>query len=474
MNLDFSELPKIFAQTADNRMSLIMWTAIITAVIVVILLLAIWYIIRKRSGSVGDVGNSGQLEAALRDEKLKSSIVVNAIEDGVILFDHQYMIRSFNPAAATITGWKSEDAQNLQLDNVLKVVNSKGEQYPAEKNPIVQAFILKRTMRVNDAELLTSANKRVPINLSVSPLLEDGNKDGKAYAAVAVFRDVTKERAEESQRAEFISTASHEMRTPVAAIEGYLALALNDKVSTIDSRARDYLEKAHTSTQHLGKLFQDLLTSAKAEDGRLASHPVVIEMGDYLQQLSEDLRFAAQKKNLAMEFVIGSTQVINARQETSDGSVSGSVVKPLYYVKADADRLREVITNLFDNATKYTEAGKISMGLTGNNDVVQFYIKDTGPGIPPEDVPHLFQKFYRVDNSATRTIGGTGLGLFICRKIVELYSGRIWVESQMGQGSTFYINLPRLNAKQVSELQASEAAAKAGGLPAINSLTATP
>ena len=88
--------------------------------------------------------------------------------------------------------------------------------------------------------------------------------------------------------------------------------------------------------------------------------------------------------------------------------------------------------------------GKVSVGLTGNKDIVQIKINDTGPGIRPEDLPHLFQKFYRVDNSATRSIGGTGLGLFICRKIVELYHGTIWAESKVGEGSTFYINSPRL------------------------------
>jgi signal transduction histidine kinase len=119
---------------------------------------------------------------------------------------------------------------------------------------------------------------------------------------------------------------------------------------------------------------------------------------------------------------------------------------------------QEVITNLFDNAVKYTEAGKISIGLTGDNKVVQFRIHDTGPGIPAEDQPHLFQKFYRVDNSATRTIGGTGLGLFICKKIVELYEGRIWVESVMGMGSTFFINLPRITSERAAQLEAKEAA----------------
>src|SRR5262249_49342780 len=152
-----------------------------------------------------------------------------------------------------------------------------------------------------------------------------------------------------------------------------------------------------------------------------------------------DLKFSAEKKGLVCDFRLGASSVIDASSNTNQ-----KVVKPLYYVLADPERLREVITNLFDNAVKYTEAGKITIGLTGNKSVVQFFIRDTGPGIPKDDVPHLFQKFYRVDNSSTRTIGGTGLGLFICRKIIELYIGHIWVDSELGKGSSFYINMPRL------------------------------
>lgn len=239
------------------------------------------------------------------------------------------------------------------------------------------------------------------------------------------------------------------MRTPVAAIEGYLALALNDRVSKVDTKARDFLVKAHESTQHLGKLFQDLLTSAKAEDGRLVSHPQVVEMGAFLQQIVEGLKFAAEKKGLKIDFSV-------AGGNTAESVAGGKMLKPLYYGEVDPDRMREVITNLFDNAVKYTDAGKISIGLTGNDEVVQLFVRDTGHGIPAEDVPHLFQKFYRVDNSTTRSIGGTGLGLFICRKIVELYNGRIWVESQVGRGSTFFINLPRLSTSKANELLARE------------------
>ena len=400
-----------------------------------------------------DFGHEGKANPTLQ-----AKVIIDNIDDGVMLVDAQNTIRLMNPSAGKICGWKVEDATGINLDAVMQLVNNKGEKQAASENPIHQVFGTGQSLTSTDLTLLNRENQSIPIRLHITPLV---NKDKQVYQAIIVLNNVSEERTNEQQRADFISTASHEMRTPVAAIEGYLALALNDKVATIDDRAKGYLEKAHSSTQHLGQLFQDLLTSAKAEDGRLTSHPRVAEMGDFLGQLISDLRLVAAKKNLAVDFVSGNettTNVINATRQ--DGQ---KVINPLYYVYVDTDRLREVITNLFDNAVKYTDEGKITIGLTGNDQVVQFFIKDTGNGIPKEDLPHLFQKFYRVDNSATRTVGGTGLGLFICRKIVELYKGRIWVDSELGKGSTFYINFPRLPADKAKELESQAAAAPAGG-----------
>lgn len=389
---------------------------------------------------------TNNLASSLRDEKLKSDIILNSIEDGVVLIDEQKNIQLLNPAAARLAGWSGNDAIGLDYHSVIRLVDSKGQTIDGTHDPFQQVFAEKTPIRDNSLTLVTQNNKQLAISLSLSPLRGPGDN---LVGAVGVFRDISQDRQEEQRRADFVSTASHEMRTPVAAIEGYLALALNDKVSKIDSHARGFLEKAHASTQSLGKLFQDLLTSAKAEDGRLVSHPVVVEMGEYLEQVTDALRFSAEKKGLFMEYIIGTS----AKEDT----LTGKVVRPLYYVYVDPDRLREVVSNLFDNAVKYTATGKISIGLTGNNEVVQLYIRDTGPGISADDIPHLFQKFYRVDNSATRTIGGTGLGLFICRKIVELYNGRIWAESTINKGSTFYINFPRLSTEKATEMQAAEA-----------------
>jgi two-component system, OmpR family, sensor histidine kinase VicK len=332
----------------------------------------------------------------------------------------------------------------------VKLQDEHGTEIPNDKNPFSQALNTQQNVNPLTTTLNARDQKTHMVSLVVSPILLP--KTNGFAGAIAVIRDVSGQHAVDQQRADFISTAAHEMRTPVAAIEGYLALALNTKVSTIDARARNYLEKAHASTQHLGQLFQDLLTSSKAEDGRLTSHPTAIDMSAFLEQLTSDLKFTAEKKGLFVEFVIGTSN--GAIDATTHESSITHMIKPLYYVEADPDRIREVITNLFDNACKYTEQGKIMIGLTGNNEVVQLYIRDTGHGIPAEDISHLFQKFYRVDNSATRTIGGTGLGLFICRKIIELYHGRIWVESQQEKGSTFFINLPRISTQRAAEIQA--------------------
>lgn len=418
-------------------------TIIVGGLIVAVVGVIIWRIYFVPAANKGGGQGTG-----VKNDKLKAEVLLQSVADGVVVIDTSSKITLVNPAAADMTGWQTNEAVSLNVNSVVKLTQESGKDIADNDNPF--SSVLNDKQAFKGTLLLTSKDgtKRV-ISMVVSPIVTP--PDYELIGAVAVMRDISRQHQEELQRAEFISTASHEMRTPVAAIEGYLALAMNDRVSKIDSKARDYLEKAHASTQHLGKLFQDLLTSAKAEDGRLSNHPTVVELGEFLEQLSQDLKFSAEKKGLGLELIMGSgVDVTDARDTNS------KVVRPLYYIHADPDRLHEVITNLVDNAIKYTEAGKITLGLTGNVQVCQIFVRDTGPGIPPEDVAHLFQKFYRVNNTLTRTVGGTGLGLFISRKIIELYGGRVWVESQLEKGSTFYINLPRLTNEKAVELKKSE------------------
>jgi PAS domain S-box-containing protein len=378
-------------------------------------------------------------------EELNTNFLLGAIVDGVILVDGDNTIKLFSSAASSITGWKVEEAVGLDFRSVLVITDEHGQPYPPELHPFAQALRTRSTVRDSRGLLTTKSGKLVPISLIVSPIIE--NVEQMSTGVLGVLRDITAEKKEENQRSEFVSTASHEMRTPIAAIEGYLSLVLNPKVASVDARGRNLLEKAHAATQHLSQLFVDLLTSAKAEDGRLASYPTVIELGEVIEQIADATRFTAEKKGLQLKYVLSSGTDIRG----------GKVVRPLFYVYVDTNRIREVLQNLVDNAVKYTNEGTVTITLTGDNSVVQVQIKDSGIGIAEEDIPHLFQKFYRVDNSMTRTVGGTGLGLFICKKIIELYNGRIWVDSHFGEGSTFFINLPRLTTEQALHMQQKEA-----------------
>ncbi|HET9721443.1 MAG TPA: ATP-binding protein [Candidatus Saccharimonadales bacterium] len=394
------------------------------------------------TNSFAVAGGLAMSQDALKNQKWRPDVILSAIQDGVMMVGQDNLIHMVNPAAATITGWMPKDAIGLDFHNVLVLVTEKGEPYPEGANPISKALADSQTERGDNIALTARGDKRIPLSIVASPVTGDGATDG----VVVVFRDISREKEEEKRRSDFVSTASHEMRTPLAAIEGYISLALNPKTAQIDQNARNYLEKATASTTHLGELFRDLLTSSKAEDGRLSSYPAVVEVGEMVQQAAEAGEFKAKEKNLTLQYNV-----------SSDKDAGGKVIRPLYYAYVDPNRIREVLQNLIDNAIKYTMSGGITVRLTGNVSTVQIQVQDSGGGIPPEDIPHLFQKFYRVDSSATRTVSGTGLGLFICRKIIELYNGRIWVESQLGQGSTFYINLPRLTAVQALEMQKKQA-----------------
>jgi PAS domain S-box-containing protein len=401
---------------------------------------------KKNKGTAGakHLGGLTISGRALKDQRLGSDFILGAIEDGVIMASRDNLIQLFNPAASTITGWRAEEAVGLDFHSVLPLINEKGEPCPPESHAFAKALATNTTVKESSVWLATKSGKRIAISLIVSPVLQ---ADGQATNnVVGVFRDITQEKAEEAQRSDFISTASHEMRTPVAAIEGYLALALNPKIAKVDDNGRKLLEKASSATKHLGVLFQDLLTSSRAEDGRLQSFPQVVEIGELAQQVAEAEKFHAKEKGLNLRYVVSSDKA----------AAGGKVITPLYYAYVDTHRMQEVLQNIINNAIKYTPEGEVVVRLTGDPAIIQMQVQDTGGGIPPEDIPHLFQKFYRVDNSMTRSVGGTGLGLFISRKIVELYNGRIWAESQLGKGTTFFINLPRLSTSQALDMQAKQ------------------
>lgn len=363
----------------------------------------------------------------------KSEIVINAIADGVVAVDSQGIIQLINPAAQKIIGWGKQDALKLDYKSVLKLIDNKEQPVDETNDPVQQVLHTNASVTNNDLTLETITGRKLLVSVVASPIGAIGT------GAIIVFRDITKEKQAEREQAEFISTASHEMRTPVATIEGYLGLALNAATATIDARASSYLIKAQESVRHLGQLFQDLLDISKVEDGRLKNNPKVVDLVTYCEEIVSTFQPRAKEKNLVLLF---------------KPTVSSSVVKklnPVYYVDVDNDHLREVVSNLVENAIKYTVAGNITVDITGDSEKVTLTVHDTGLGIPPEDIPHLFQKFYRVDTSQTQNIGGTGLGLYLCRRLVEAMGGRIWVDSKLGEGSTFSVAFNRINHEEATE-----------------------
>ena len=378
--------------------------------------------------------NTSSLENKLSAVESKSDVVINAIDDGVLAISKDGNIELINPSAQQIIGWDQGDALGLNWKSVLKLVTSDGKDVEDLENPIAQSLSKNQPTHNDKLFLLTSSEKRILVSIVSSPVGTDGE------GIIVVFRDITKEKAEEREQAEFISTASHEMRTPVASIEGYLGLALNPATAHIDEKARDFITKAHESAQHLGRLFQDLLDISKVEDGRMKNNPKIINVNEFLKDIFDGLATKASEKQLNYIFM---PDIVGESKEKS--------LQPIFYANIDPDHFREVVSNLIENAIKYTPSGEVVVNVTGDDKQISVSVKDSGIGIPAEDIPHLFQKFYRVDNSDTREIGGTGLGLYLSRRLAEAMSGNLQVESKYKEGSTFYLEIPRMSSSEAKQ-----------------------
>lgn len=415
-----------------NRESIV--TILLAGELPLIVSYLIWH--TKTAGDATADRSYRDLATELSQVANKSEVVINAIADGVIAVNDKGVIQLINPAAQQIIGWGKQDALALDYKSVLKLLDNNSNEVTPANDPVADALATNKQVTNNTLTLLTNSQKKLLVSINVSPVGQLGS------GVIIVFRDITKEKSEEREQAEFISTASHEMRTPVASIEGYLGLALNPATATVDIRARDFINKAHESAQHLGRLFQDLLDVTKADDGRLSNNPKVVDVVAFAHDIIQGLKPRADEKGLRTLF-----------KPLPDGEAAGERrLNPVYYVNVDNDHLREVIGNLIENAIKYTLKGDIVIDITGDNDKVKISVADSGIGIPKEDQAHLFQKFYRVDNSETREIGGTGLGLYLCRRLTETMNGRLWVESEYKQGSTFYVELPRTSHEDAMKM----------------------
>ena len=396
--------------------------------------MSIFDFIKKGPGAQAGVNSAGGAVAGTEGAEILANLVLNTTDSGVIIVLPTGVIEYINPAAVSLLG--GQMAQNFlgaKLEDILKLENGQGVAIPAQNNLVFYAINNGQNYTTRGYFLVNLQGQKKPVAFKVITAHSPKNE------RIVTFYDITSELEAESEQAEFISTASHEMRTPVASIEGYLGLALNPKTATIDERAKKYLEEAKKSSQHLGKLFRDLLDVTKLDDKRIKAHLTPIEVTSTVRSIAEGQIPKMSEKNI--HFTFGSSSSANMN--------GGRVINQEVFAAVDVDFLREIINNLIENAIKYTNnGGGIWVNVRGDGDRVLINVTDTGIGISPEDSKHVFQKFYRADNSETRTIGGTGLGLYIVKERVEAMSGSTWVESTFGEGSTFYVAFPRLTYEE--------------------------
>lgn len=375
------------------------------------------------------VKKSTENQAALAEMALK------AIHDGVVMTDKNGVVQFINPAAVTMTEVGSPDhAIGLDYGLVIKLESKEGRELTEAENPLIQAMKSNRPLeRVELMLIPTKSNKRIPVAISMLPA------EGLSGNRIITFRNITAELEEEGEQTEFISTASHEMRTPVATIDGYLTLALNPQTATIDERARGYLTAAEKASKHLGKLFQDLLDVTKLDDGKIRPNLEPAEMTELIKGIAND--YIARAQAAKINFTFGSAEAA--------GFDPSRRLDQVVYGFVDVNFMREIMDNLIENALKYTPSGgSVYVNVRGDGDRVLINVTDTGIGISADDLTHIFQKFYRADNSDTREIGGTGLGLYLVKQRVEAMDGRVWAESGFGEGSTFFVSLPRISGEE--------------------------
>lgn len=364
---------------------------------------------------------------------ISADALSNAIQEGICIIDENGVVLSFNNTIAKLSGFTPAEAIKLHFKTVLRLVGNDSQPISDPDDPVTTAINSNQEITSNSFYLLQKSGEKIHVSVRAVPVTQNGTLN-----TVLVISNIESSQELLEQKADFISTASHEMRTPITAIDGYLGLLANPTTATIDDRARDYVVKAQNSTKHLGQLFQDLLDSAKTDENQLQLHLQPVSTVEVTKRAIDDLAPAASSKGISLTFA------------------NDQNPQPNFTIKADSSRLLEVLHNLIDNAIKYTPQGSVVAKVDGDEKVVRITVSDTGIGIKEDELPHLFQKFSRIDNSDTREIGGTGLGLYLVKQLTKKMNGQVTVQSTYGKGSAFTVEFPRLSDTQAKFLASGQ------------------
>jgi PAS domain S-box-containing protein len=333
--------------------------------------------------------------------------VLEHVDDGVFLVDDDGFVQHWNPAAHAITGIRPDEALGRQAETVLPGWEVVAPLIPVGAAPgpgSVEAKVVPLELDGRELWLAVSG-------VSFS--------DGTVYA----FRSLTEERALDELKGEFIATVSHELRTPLAAIYGSAQTLLRTDLELDDSGRKRLLDVIAQEAERLSRIADEILFAGKLDTGQFSLGEQGFDVRTLAQDVVEEMRSAfAARENISIELAVPGT---------------------IETVAGDPDKLRQVLINLIDNAVKYSpDGGRVEVAIEPRDSGVRIVVKDEGIGIAPPHQRRIFGKFYRVDPDLTRGVGGTGLGLYICRELVRLMEGRLTVSSEEGKGSTFVVDLP--------------------------------
>ncbi len=358
----------------------------------------------------------GQMLRRQQEEGTRSQAILTSIADGVVVNDTEGRVILVNPVAERILGAPAGELLGEDLRRFFSFLDTKDEEKAvAAMEKLLDTHIPEATKAF---KMRLAVDNRI-IHASMSPVLTQRND----FLGVAtILRDITKEVEADRAKTEFVSTVSHELRTPMTAIKGYTDLVHAGAAGPINEEQQRFLSIIRSNTDRLTALINDLLDISRVETGRVRFEIKPLQIG---------------------EVVADVVNVLAGSAEDNGQTLTYEVVGGLPDIMGDRDRLNQVLTNLIGNAIRYTpEGGEVEVRIYPVEGAVRVDVRDTGIGIDPDDVGHIFERFYRSDHPLVQEKHGSGLGLSIVKMFVEMHGGRIWVESEMGEGSTFTFILP--------------------------------
>lgn len=358
------------------------------------------------------ISENSELHQQRSDHLSQLEATLGNLREAVLIVDEANVIHLANRALRDIFP-AARNLVNLRLELIIR---------SAPFAAFVSAIRRGEPLPRQEFELAgTGEGGPTVIEVSGAPI---ASPDGKSQWALFVIHDMSSQRRLERMRRDFVANASHELRTPLSIIKGYIETLVDGHAEMPTEDRERFLRTIQRHSERLNTIIQDLLILSRLESGTPGLQFETVELPALIESIGEDFR---RRPNAAAREL-----VLSAPPE-------------LGTIRADSEKLRQVLGNLLDNALKYTPDGaRIELaGRVVETGELELAVRDNGPGIPAADLPHVFERFYRVDKGRSRETGGTGLGLSIVKHIVQLHGGRVWAESEAGQGTAIILRLPR-------------------------------